>query len=230
MEQLKSIPIIRRVIFSITLLCSVLHLRAQSDQVNNLAQFLFPEFSKGILKMKAGKDLVLMLNYNIVTEKMVFLQKGQVYDMLNQQNVDTALINSEKFVPVDKAFHEVVLEGPVKLYIQHKGTIQDPGKPVGYGGTSQVASSTYLTRIDLGGNGTSIFNMKLPDELVIKPEDIFWISFNSNKFSFINERQFLKIFPGKEGDIKKYIKQNHLKFENAEDVIRLAKYSYELIK
>jgi len=219
-----------KAILSITLLSVVLQLKAQDEQVKNLAQFLFPEFAKSVVKMKAGKDIILMLNYNIVTEKMVFLQKGQVYDMLNQQNVDTIIMNSCRFIPAEKFFYEVLLEGPVNLYVQHKGKLEEPGKPVGYGGTSQVASSTYLTRIALDGNANNIFNMKLPDEFNVKAEDIFWISFNNNKNSFINERQFLKIFPGKESDIRKYIKQNHLKFENQEDVVKITRFSYSLGK
>jgi hypothetical protein len=172
-----------------------------------------------------------MMNYNVITEKMVFLQKNQVYDLLNQQNVDTIIMNSMKFVPVGNAFHEVILRGPVNLYIQHKGKIQDPGKPAAYGGTSQVSSSTYLERVDFGNSGNSIYNKKLPEELIVEPSTIYWISFNNNKFSFTNERQFLKIFPGKEGEIKKFIKGHpRFKFENSEDVIKLVMFSYDLIK
>jgi hypothetical protein len=230
MKQFNSDKISHKLILSILSSFIVLNLIAQSDQVDNLAQFLFPEFSKSIIKMKAGNDLTLMLNYNIVTENMVFLQKGQVFDMLNQQNVDTIVMNSKKFVPVGKSFQEVLLTSPLILSIQHKGKIQEPAKPAAYGGTSEVSSSTYLTRLDFGNSGNSIYNKKLPEELIVKPETVYWIGFKNNKYSFTNERQFLKIFPGKDGEIKKYIKLNHFSFENAEDVIKVATYSYALIK
>jgi hypothetical protein len=230
MRLLKSDKITRKMILGVGLFSIVFHVNAQSDQVDNLAQFLFPQFSIATVRMNVGKGLTLMMNYNIVTEKMVFLQKGQVFDMLNQQNVDTIIVNDSKFIPVSKAFHEVILEGPVNLYIQHRGIIQEPGKPAAYGGTSQVSSSTYLSRVSIGDGNNSIFNMKLPAELIVKPETVFWMTFNNNKYSFTNERQFLKIFPGKEIDIKKYIKQNRLKFENSEDVKKLAQYGYSLIK
>ena len=231
MKQIKSDNIRIKVILSITLMSIALQLMAQSEQLDNLPQFLLPAFSKSIVKMDAGKDLTLMMNYNVITEKMVFLQKNQVYDLLNQQNVDTIIMNSMKFVPVGNAFHEVILRGPVNLYIQHKGKIQDPGKPAAYGGTSQVSSSTYLERVDFGNSGNSIYNKKLPEELIVEPSTIYWISFNNNKFSFTNERQFLKVFPGKEGEIKKFIKGHpRFKFENSEDVIKLVKFSYDLIK
>jgi hypothetical protein len=229
MKHYKSVPICRKVITGIALLSIVLNLNAQSEQVQNLPQFLLPDFSKSILKMKAGKDLTLMLNYNIVTEKMVFLQRGQVFDLIDQGSVDTIIMNSRIFVPVEKIFHEILIEKPVPLFIQHKGKVEEPGRPAAYGGTSQVSSSTYLSRVEVGGGG-AVFNMKLPGDIIIKPEPVYWISMNGSKFSFGNERQFLKIFRGKEKEIKAYIKQNRLKFDNSVDIINLVQYSSGLVK
>jgi len=228
MKLIKSAIIRRLVILSIVLFSTIIDLNAQSEQFRNLAQFLFPEFSKSIVKMKVGKDLTLMLNYNIVTEKMVFIQKDKVYDMLNPEAVDTAIISSRKFIPAGKAFYEVILEGPLNLYVQHKGNIVEPGKPAAYGGTSQVSSSTSLSRIDMGGG--QVYNMKLPEDLIIKSAPVFLISINNNNFSFVNERQFLKLFPGKEKEIKSFIKKNRLKFENPMDMIRLVQYCSQSVK
>jgi hypothetical protein len=229
MESVKSIVVVRNLIISTILLTSFLPLNAQPEEMKNLAQFLFPEFTKSILKMKAGKDMTLILNYNIITEKMVFIQKDQVYDFLNPEKVDTVILNSKLFIPVGKVFYEVLLDGQLALYLQNKGKIEEPGKPAAYGGTSQVSSSSYITRLEVGGPG-SVYNMKLPEELIIKPDNIFWIAIDNNLVSFTNERQFLKIFPGKETEIKKFIKANRLKFENQSDMISLVTYCRELVK
>jgi hypothetical protein len=229
MKNADPICALRRSIMTILLLSLVLQVRAQSDEIKNLAQFLFPQFSKSILKMKTGKDLTLMLNYNVVTELIVFIQKDQVFDLLNPETVDTVIMNSRLFIPVGKIFHEVLLEGPIDLFLQYKGSILDPPRPAGYGGTSQVSNSTNISRITMG-NGTAVYNMPLPEDFSVKLELIYWINLNENKFSFVNERQFLKIFKGKETEIKKYIKDNHLKFENTPDVVKLVGYCSELTK
>jgi hypothetical protein len=213
----------RKFMISIVLLSIFLNNNAQPDQFRNMPQFLFPEFVKSIVKLKAGgKDLTLLLNYNIVTEKLVFLQKDNVFDLVNPEAVDTATINSRKFIPAGKIFYEVLMVEPVQLFIQHRGSLQDPGKPAAYGGTSQVSSSTQLSRVEMGGQ---VYNMKLPDELIVKPEMVYWISLKNIKSSFVNERQFVKLFPGKESEIKKYIKQNKLKFESSQDVITLVNFA-----
>ena len=229
MKHLNSNYVSIKVILSVTLLSIIFQLNAQDEQMKNLAQFLFPEFAKSVVKMKVDKNILLMLNYNIVTERMVFLQRGQAYDLITHQNVDTIIMNNCKFVPVDSVFHEVLLADDVNLFLQHKGQIQEPGKPSAYGGTSQVSSSNYITRFAFVGSN-QYFNTRLPGELIVKAENIYWISFKDKKYHFENMRQFLKIFPGKENEIKKYIKLNHLEFENEEDVKKIASYSYSLLK
>ena len=46
--------------------------------------------------------------------------------------------------------------------------------------------------------------------------------------SFINEKQFLKIFPDKESELKSFIKRNHIRFDRSEDVKTLIRYFNEL--
>jgi hypothetical protein len=230
MKQLKRInsEIIRAgMIPGIILFSIIFDLHAQSEQFKNLPQYLFPDFSASTIKMKAGKDLTLILNYNIVTGKMVFLQKEQVFDMLNPERVDTVFIENRKFIPVSKAFYEVLIERPMSLFIEHKGSIVEPGKPAAYGGTSQVSSSNNISSMQMN---SSFYNMKLPGELTIKSDQVFWIIIKNEKHSFINERQFEKIFPGKENEIKSYIKENRLKFENPKDVKKLVQYCCGLTK
>jgi hypothetical protein len=230
MKQLKQIisEITRTgMILGIILYSIIFDLDAQSEQFKNLPQYLFPDFSTSTIKMKVGKSMNLILNYNIISGKMVFLQKDQVFDMVNPDATDTVFINDRKFIPVGKVFYEVLIEKPVYLYIEHKGKIEEPGKPAAYGGTSQVSSSSYLSGVEMN---SSFYNMKLPGELIVKSDQVFWISINSNKYSFNNERQFAKIFPGKEDMIKSYIKDHHSKFENLQDVKKLVLYCYGLKK
>ena len=41
---------------------------AQSDSAKNLPNFLFPEFTKCIIKFKAGDSKTAIINYNIIDE------------------------------------------------------------------------------------------------------------------------------------------------------------------
>jgi hypothetical protein len=200
---------------------------SQIENFKGLPQFLYPEFSASKIKMKAGKDLNLLLNYNLVTEKMVFFQKEQVYDMLNQVNVDTVYMSGSKFIPYEKVFYEAHPGVPVSLFIQHKGRILAPPKPAAYGGTSEVSSSTYITRMELG---SQVYNMKLEGDLRVKYDPTYWVRFNDQMYSFNNEKTYLKIFTGKEEVLKQFIKKNRLKFEKPNDLLKIWAYTNVVVK
>ncbi len=200
---------------------------SQIENYQNLPQYINPDFVVSRVKMKAGKDMNILLNYNIVTERMVFFQKEQVYDLLNPGSVDTIYMDGCRFIPYEKAFFEVFPGTNMTFFIQHRGRVLPAAKPAAYGGTSEVSSSTYMTRIDLG---SGVYNMKLNDELRIKPDPQYWVKVGDNMQSFINEKTLLKIFPGKEEIIRQFIKKNRIKFEKRDDLLKLWKFCDETIK
>jgi len=120
---------------------------SQSVSRHDPDQFLFPGFSMCKVAMKVGSDLTLMMNYKIVTEKMVFLQNDQVYEVVDYRNVDTVYLNRMKFIPAGDVFYRVVDDLPVILYIQYRGKLPPPTKPAAYGGTSKVSSSTVINTL-----------------------------------------------------------------------------------
>jgi hypothetical protein len=200
---------------------------SQIENFNGLPQFLYPEFSAGKVKMKAGKDLNLLMNYNLITEKMVFFQKDQVYDLVNPTNVDTIIINGARYIPHEKVFYEVHTGSSATLFIQHKGRIQAPPKPAAYGGTSEVSSSSYISRIEMG---SQVYNLKMEGDPIVKYDPTYWVKIKDQMSSCATEKQYLKIFPGKEELLKQYIKKYRLKFDKHDDLLKIWAYTNELIK
>jgi hypothetical protein len=135
-------------------------------------------------------------------------------------------MNGSKFIPYGKVFYEVYPMSKISFFIQHRGRILSPPKPAAYGGTSEVSSSTYITRIDLGSDR---YNMKLEEDLRVKYDPMYWIRINENMSSFVGEKQLLKIFPGKENDLKSFIKKNKLKFDSKEDLVKICQYADGLV-
>jgi hypothetical protein len=200
-------------------------LYAQTEESNVMAQFLFPEFSKGIVKMKAGAPISAVMNYNTLTEKVVFEQKGKYLDMINNGNVDTVIMQNQKFIPYDKFFLELIVNDNIQFFIENRSTLVDPGKPAPFGGTSQTSSTQVVNTLysDYGK-----FNLKLPPEFEVKPSHVYWIKSGVKLEDFWTEKQLLKLFPEKEDLLKDFIKKNHLKMLNREDVIKLLNYLNEI--
>ena len=196
-------------------------LHGQTSSKGDMPQYLFSEFAGCEVLMKGGKINSPLMNYNTVTEKMVFLSNDKYYDMTNPEAVDTVMLNECKFIPVGRAFFEVLVTKPIALFIQHKGNLMSAGKPVGYGGTSQTASTNYISNIELSGIQT---NLALPKDYIVNPAPVYWIRTGEKWSDFTNEKQFINLFPDKSAQIKSFIKENRIKIDKPENLTRLVRY------
>jgi hypothetical protein len=197
----------------------------QTNSRGEMPQYLFPGFSKSDVLMKGGKINTTSMNFNTVTGKMVFVNNEKYYDLTNPEMVDTVYLNGCRFVPVGKTFYQVLFSGPLTLYIQHKGTLMSAGKPVGYGGTSQTASSKYISSVEQSGYQ---FNLALPADFIVNPSNVYWIRSGDKWFDFTTEKQFLSIFPDKAQKLKAFIKENRIKIDRSENLIKLVEYASSL--
>jgi hypothetical protein len=128
-------------------------------------------------------------------------------------------------IPYDKFFLELIVNDNIQFFIENRSTLVDPGKPAPFGGTSQTSSTQVVNTLysDYGK-----FNLKLPPEFEVKPSHVYWIKSGEKLEDFWTEKQLLKLFPEKEDLLKDFIKKNHLKMLNREDVIKLLNYLNEI--
>jgi hypothetical protein len=200
---------------------------AQTEKSSPLLQFLFPEFSTGTVKLKNNGSQSVPLNYNMIDEEMIFSQRGSYMALINLVNIDTVIIQDRKFVPVGKAFYEVIVEKDIPIFIQHKSKYTSEGTATAYGMTSQVNERTNITSMKSTGQ---VRTLQMPDNVKVVPEIVFWVKINGEMKKFTTERQFAKMFPEKEEDLKKFIKSSTIDIHNREDLIKLGNYCNEIIK
>ena len=227
---MKNFNIRLKVTIVITVIIGVIQtlpVKAQTRPDGSAPQFLYPEFTKSKVRMKNGQIQNIMLNYNTVSEKMVFQKDEKLYDMANPEMIDTVFLQDSRFVPAGKVFYKVVLIAPVAFYAQYKGELQPPGTPAGYGGTSQVSNTKNMSSVQLS---TGYYNLDLPADYTVKTNIIYWYSKEGKMLSFVNERQFLKLNPDKETEIKQFSKQNKIRFDRLPDIVKLAEYYNQLIQ
>lgn len=210
------------------LLMFVVPLKAQEiDTLQNLPNLLFPRFTKGIVKMKDGKMYTAILNYETVEQEMIFLQNKYTIILDNPQLIDTILLYNTRFVPFQKGFYEMVLKAPITLFIQHKSYVESLGTPIGYGAMSQTTSPSYVRQVfDRRG----AIGLKIPDNFKVVDDSDYWVRWINGMEKFTTKSQFLKIFPDKEKELKKFISGNNLDFKNKADLIKLLEYTNELFK
>jgi hypothetical protein len=223
----KILSIRRVIIFGIIIFCVVTQLTAQIDSLSNRAQFLYPDFSTGVVKMKDGKTTSATMNYNTLTEKMTFYQNGTLMDMIKPETVDTITLQNNKFVFLEDAFLEVLVNGHVTLFIQHKSDLSSTGRPGPYGTKSQTSGPVSVPKLYTLNN---TYNLKLPVEYVVTPSPVNWIRIDNEMHKILSNRQFFKLFPGNEDKIKEYINKNKLNIKKTDDLVKIVIYCNTLSK
>ena len=187
------------------------------EKGHNITHYLFPEFTKGVVLMKNQVKEETLLNYNALTEEMIFEKNGVKLAIAQPASVDTVYIDGRKFCLVNGKFFEMILHSKCDLYVEHKCKLKDPGKPAGYGGSSQTAATnTYSSFF----TGSQVYEMKLPESFETIPNTFYWLKKDGKLVKFVSLRQLTKIFPEKSEMVKKHIKSNEVSFDDPQSVSR----------
>lgn len=188
-----------------------------------ISHYLFPQFTEGTILMKDGKINTLSLNFNSLTEEMVFKASSKVMAIVKGEIelVDTVYINDRRFAVVNDKFMELLYNGGIELYAEHKCSVISPGKPGPYGTTSQTSSTATISSLYAGG---TVYSLTLPEGYATRPYTYYWIKKNGELTKFTNIKQLQKFYAGKKEQYKAYTKENSVKFENQESIAKMVKY------
>jgi hypothetical protein len=212
-KSISKIPLIIA-LFLLTYYLTDAPAKAQDDSTH----YVLPEFVVGSVKLKDGRTDSAIMNYNKLTEEMIFVKDGVLLAIDSLETIDTVNIDSRIFVPHQKIFYELLVKGPVSLFIQHKCNLLIAGNPSGYGGTTETGASKNISFLPSAGRA---YKLKLPDGYHITDATQHWIR-KDNKFYKANTTsQITKVFPEKEKEIKQFIKVNKLDLKKSDDMIKL---------
>ncbi len=173
--------------------------------------------------MKSGIKNEALLNYNELTEEMVFDKSGKKLAIGKGEigMVDTVFILNRKFVTLNNKFVELIYHSKCDLYAEYMCNVKQPGKPAPYGGTSETSSTTTYSSILVGGLS---YELKLPDGYETLPYTNYWLKRNGELNKFINMKQLMKLFDDKKDLFKIYVKQHNVKYDKQESMVQLIKY------
>jgi len=195
---------------------------AQSSSVE-ISHYLFPEFTHGVVLMKTGVQQKTLLNYNSLTEEMIYDNYGTKLAIANDSfdKIDTIFIKDKKFILVENKFFELIYHSKFNLFVEHKCSATPPGKPAAFGGTSQTSASTSVSTISSQGMK---YDLKLPDGYDVQPYIYYWILKNGVSQKFANMKQLKKMYQNKIDLLNAYLKQHNVKYDNQESITQLIKY------
>jgi len=210
-----------KTILSILVLCSFSIVGFSQKQAKTITHYLFPEFIQGKVLMKKGKINEVRMNYNALTEEMIFENNGVKLALAQLEAIDTVYVGGKRFVPINGKLFDLLYHSKFELFAEHKCKLNDPGKPAGYGTSSQLgAASTYSSYF----SGNRVYEMTLPETVETNPYTVYYLRKDGNLLKFVSLKFLLKEFPEKSAAAKKFIRENNVSYENWESVIKLVRF------
>lgn len=155
--------------------------------------YVFPQFVQGSVLQKGGGVTEGMLNYNTLTQEMIFLQ-GSEKIVLELANIDTVYIQGRKFVPVNSACYEKLTDTKIALYLQHANELKKRVKNSDLADQSNntiTASQGFRSAV----NQSSKYELSFNDDYELDPHSVFWLQKGKSFSNASDLKKVLKVFP-----------------------------------
>ncbi|MDM8004415.1 MAG: hypothetical protein QUS66_16230 [Bacteroidota bacterium] len=194
---------------------------AQNLETDNLENLVFPSFQESVVKLKTGNVYKAVLNYEKTEQQMVVLRNNQLFLFKDRQVVDTVYMGERIFVPAETGFYEVLVSGPVALFLQHQSRLENTGATLAYGSKTNTAGVTHIKKI-FSSDGA--INLKVPENYKVVDDSDFLVRVNGQIQKVVGRKQFLKLFPDNGSKIESYINENKTDFSSQDDLKALVKF------
>ena len=196
-----------------------LELQAQEDNV-----YIFDEFKNGKAVYKNGAVVYAKLNYDPLNQRMLFLSPSDnaLLEIVNPSDISYINIEGRMFEQIKgNLFYERINYNNFIFYIQWRYKAVSEGKPSGYGMTSTTSAITSVSVINKEGRAIPL---NVSEKFNHKPDNFYYIKINNTQKRFSSPDSLAKLFKVHKEEIKKYIKENKLDFDNPEDIKSAVEY------
>lgn len=192
---------------------------------SNKSPYILPEFVNATVLQKGGATVQAQMNYNMVTQEMMFTKDGANLVLDNYDNVDTIYLGNRKFVPARQIFLEKLTNGKVPLYLQNKGKALLVGAVTAANSSNNSAIGGLVGTKGVKGDAKiTSYALTLPDGYQFSPEPEYWLQ-KDGAFAQANTvKKIAKFFPGKEEFINNFIRQNNISLTKTDDMIKLIEF------
>jgi len=206
-------------IITLTLLITASCAFAQTNPGNS--PYLFPAFVKASVLQKGGGVTEAEMNYNTLTEEMLFMEKGEKLVMDLAETVDTIYLGGKKFIPFGKVYYDKLTDTKVALYEQHVNLLQGHAKNANLEEQSNNTVTGSYMGLKNTSNNTGKYALVLSDGYTLYPQNHFWLQKGKSFYSADGVKKIAKVFPDKEQTINDYITTNKLDIAKADDLAKL---------
>lgn len=183
--------------------------------------YRFPQFTTGALfsRMRSGNSSQLF-NYNLLYDKIQFINHGDTLEMSNPTLFDSILIDKQVFFYRQEYgfLEQVAASGSINLVKKTSIKI----KPMSVGAYDGATTTSAINKVNTYTTGFNVYNFTVNEDVAIKESvDWYWMNTNGDIKKATKNNLFLFLPESKQKKAQAFMKENKISFAKEEDLARL---------
>ncbi|MCD7924895.1 MAG: hypothetical protein LUI85_09445 [Bacteroides sp.] len=214
----------KKLIYLLILLACIINIHVSAAQSQQRI-FLIEDYTGGTVVLKNKTHVPTDLNYDAANQNMMYMDGDKEMILDQTQGVNTVYIGRQKFIPNGQhGFLEMIGLKNGTIFINWKLKKLLVGKKGAYGQVIQGNVEAMDVNVIKQQAGIARREDNVVDVYTQLNENEYYLLRNGKFVKCRNEKSLLKLFPGKEELIKKYISKHQSSFNNTHSIIELLDY------
>lgn len=184
------------------------------DSVN----YSYPSYINGIVYFKDNRRVNAKLNYSSLFEEIMFITpRGDTMALDNGAAISYVVIGVDTFYFDDFFVKSAGSFGDVKLASRDFFSIIDVNSVGAMGNNAPSSVTTFGTLLTRGETK----ELTRQEILKIRKETRYYAGDRFNNFKLLSRKSLFDLFPGKSKQVKEYLKNNSVSFENKDELSKM---------
>ena len=188
-------------------------------------RFRYDGFQTGRVIFMDGTYTAAKLNYNYLYGDMQFIQGRDTLSIANADKIDFVAIQKDTFF-YNNGYLELLSDvGPLRLVRKQYVRIVDVQKQEAYGMTSSNSATRSFSSMPYGGR---YYSLVVQQDVLMRMQKEYYLG-SKDGFEVLRKKVVLEMFPTREGEIKRYLKDHPVDFDAEEEVIAFCSFLDEIV-
>ena len=185
--------------------------------------FSHAQFVTGIVVYKNGTAAQAKMNYNSLSDQMLFIDpKGDTLALNNEKTIDFISLDKDTFFYADGYIRLLASNSSVKLAERKVWQVADIRKIGSHNRPAVGYAVTSFSTITDGFGRT--YDLVMDEDVVLRRKPQYYFGDMFNSFTPANKKNLLTFFSKKESLLAGYLKENKVNFNKRPDLEKLARF------
>lgn len=183
-------------------------------------RYRYPDFITGMGIMKNGAVIKDRFNFNFLLGEIEFIRSKDTLVLANKKDLKLITMGLDTFYYFN-GYLELIRSDKPRVFAKQLIVLKDVEKKGAMGTTARNTSIDSYNSVATAGR---IYELRPQEDWVFQKTCEYYISTSDKPYVMFLRKNAIQVVPGKEDDIKEFIKTERIKFESRDDLLKLARY------